>query len=116
MLDISSTYFHSMSISRFQDTVNEYGITEQKYVPIPLLQLVPCGYSQSKREYNSTQTDNRNIIKYNPKIFCNPSLDIRAGDRIIINYNDRVIGEFTTSEPYIYDSHQEVPLLKVGEA
>ena len=113
---IEITYFHTMNVSRFIDTKNEWGITEQDYKPIETLQSLPCGYSQSKREYNSTQSDNRNIIKYNPKVFCNPSLDIRAGDRITINYNNKIIGEFTASEPYIYDSHQEVPLLKVGEA
>lgn len=116
-MGIESTYFHVMSVSRMQDVVDEWGGTVQEYAPVPLLQLIPCGYSQSKRNgTNATQTESANVVSYNPKVFCAALLDIKAGDRITINFGDKVIGEFTASEPYIYDSHQEVPLLKVGEA
>lgn len=113
---IEQTYFHSMSVSRFVDTVDEYGQTKQEYAEIPSLQLIRCGYSQSKRNSNTTRTESVNQIVYQPKVFCDPTLDVRAGDRITINYNTRVIGEFTAGEPYIYDSHQEIPITKVGEA
>lgn len=118
MLGIENTYFHAMSISRLQDLKDEWGATIQKYEPLDLLQLVPCGFSQNRRgtEYNTTRTENRTIVETTPKVFCNPNLDIQAGDRITINYNTRVIGEYTAAEPYIYGSHQEVPLQKVGEA
>lgn len=116
-MDITNTYFHTMSISRIQDIKNEWGGTVQKYVPIPIMQLIPCAFSQSSRNGINTNIDNeRNVIIYNPKIFCNPSLDIRAGDRIEVRFGARLLGEFEASEPYIYDSHQEVPLSKVGEA
>lgn len=116
-MDITSTYFHNMSISRLQDTIDEWGGTIQKYEPIPIMQLIPCAFSQSSRNsQNATQTDSVNVIKYNPKIFCDPNLDIIAGDRIEVRFNTRLLGSFTASEPYIYNSHQEIPLLKLGEA
>lgn len=118
MLGIENTYFHSMSVSRMQDAKDEWGATIQKYEPIESLQNIPCAFSQNKRgtEYNSIRTETRTIVETTPKIFCNSNLDIQTGDRITINYNTRVIGEYTSAEPYIYDSHQEVPLQKVGEA
>lgn len=119
-MGIETTYFHTMSVSRMQDVVDQWGGTVQEYVPVPTLQVVACGYSQSKsggkKESNATQTESTNVITYNPKLFCSPILDIKAGDRITINFGIKVIGEFTASEPYIYNSHQEVSLLKVGEA
>lgn len=116
-MNIEDTYFHTMSVSRYQSTENEWGAEEQSYLPLPLLQLIPCAFSQgSRNSVNHSQTDSTNIIEYTPKIFCNPLLDILAGDRITINYGTRVIGEFTASEPYIYQTHQEIPIIKLGEA
>lgn len=111
-MDISATYFHKMSVSRFGDTKDEWGGTKQAYVPIPALQFITCGYSQSSRTMNAIQTVTTNNITYNPKIFCDPTLDIKAGDRITVNYGSKVIGKFQAGEPYVYDSHQEVPLIK----
>ena len=113
---IGSLYKHVMSISRYQSTKDEWGKTKQIYVPIPSLQLVKCKYSQLGRGSNTTRTDSTNNIKYMPKIYCNPNLDIRAGDRITINYGTKVLGQFTAGDPYIYNGHQEVPVTKVGEA
>lgn len=116
-MDISSTYFHTMSISRIQNTKDKYGGTMQKYMPIPILQLIPCAFSQNSRNgTNATQTESSNVVTYNPKVFCSTNLDIKVGDRISIINNSRPLGEFTASQPYYYDSHQEVTLLKLGEA
>jgi len=115
-MGISSTYFHKLSISRMVETTDQWGGTSQKYGPVTSLQDIICGYSQGSRNKNTTQTETRNVISYNPKLFCDPSLDIKVGDRVTINYNTMVIGEFTASEPYLYNSHQEVSLIRLGEA
>lgn len=116
-MSIESTYFHKMNISRLQDNVDEWGGTNQKYEPIPIMQLLPCAFSQSARNStNTVRTESVNVVSYNPKIFCSLNLDIRAGDRIEIIFNSRSLGEFTASEPYLYPTHQEIPLMKVGEA
>lgn len=115
-MDISSTYFHLLSISRMAETTDEWGGTKQTYGPVTSLQNISCGYSQGSRNKNTTQTETRNVISYNPKVFCDSSLDIKTGDRVTINYGIRVIGEFTASEPYLYNSHQEVSLIRLGEA
>lgn len=116
-MGIEQTYFHKMSVSRAGSGDSWDGDSTLTYAPVPLLQLITCAFSQSNRNTaNASQTTAANTITYNPKIFCDPSLDIRAGDRITVNYGTRVIGTFQASEPYIYDSHQEIPLMKVGAA
>lgn len=116
-MDIKNTYFHTMSISRNQDLVDESGITTQKFAPVDGLQSIACAFSRSNRsQMNTTQTESVNSIVNNPKIFCNPELDIQAGDRITIMYKGRNLGTFSASYPYPYDSHQEVVLLKESEA
>jgi len=115
-MGIESTYFHTLSINRLGDTEDEFGGTNQAYADVSTLQDIVCGYSQSSRSKNTTQTETRNVISYNPKLFCDPSLDIKTGDRVTIKYEERTIGVFTTGKPYYYNSHQEVPLTELGEA
>lgn len=124
-MGIESTYFHVMNISRIGDKEETDGSTVQDYVKVPLLQLLPCGYSQSKRNVmNAEQTDSVNKIVLVPKIFCDPALDVRVGDRLEVHFKIKTaagftlkkIGDFQASEPLLYDSHQEIPLLGEGEA
>jgi len=116
-MNIKNTYFHVMSISRMQDIENEWGTTEQKYAPVPILQLIPCAFSQSSRNSkNTTRTESDNKVSYNPKVFCDTNLDIKPGDRLVITFKDRTVGEFTAGEAYWYSTHQEIPLMMVGEA
>ena len=115
-MGISSTYFHTLSVNRMGETTDQWGGTKQAYAPITSLQDIICGYSQGSRNKNTTQTETRNVISYNPKVFCDPSLDIKTGDRVTVNYEERVIGVFTTGKAYYYNSHQEVPLTELGEA
>lgn len=115
-MSIASTYFHTMDVSRLTDTEDDFGRTNQKYMPVLELQNINCGYSQSSRNMNTTRTESNNIIEFNPKVFCNPTLDIKTGDRISIKYHTRDMGEFTAGSPYIYDSHQEIPLMKKSDA
>jgi len=115
-MGIESTYFHTLSVNRLGNTVDEWGGTVQGYADVETLQDISCGYSQGSRSKNTTQTETRNVISYNPKLFCDPSLDIKTGDRITIKYSERTIGTFTSGKAYYYDSHQEVPLTELGEA
>jgi len=115
-MGISSTYFHTLSVNRMVETTDQWGGTSQKYGPVTSLQDKSCGYSQGSRSKNTIQTETRNVITYNPKLFCDPSLDIMTGDRITIKYGERTIGTYTTSKAYYYNSHQEVPLTEDGEA
>lgn len=116
-MDINSTYFHSMSISRYSTTTDEWGKEVSEWNSVPALQLIPCALSQNNRNStNTTQTESRNNILSNPKIFCNPNLDIRAGDRIEILFQGRYLGQYVSSMPYLYPTHQEIPLLLEGEA
>lgn len=117
-MDIESTYFHNFSIYREQKITNEFGQTlPSKFLQVQNLQNIPCAYSQSSRNsMNATQTTTTNRININPKIFCSPGIDVHAGDRVYIYYHGRLLGKFQTSETILYDSHQEIPILRIGEA
>lgn len=116
-MDISSTYFHTMSISRWQGITDEWGKEVESYVPVSILQLVPCAFSQqSRNSKNNEQTESSSNIIYTNKIFCAPNLDIKAGDRITVYFGDRSLGEFTASNPFLYPTHQEVPITRKDEA
>ena len=116
-MNITNTYFHHFSLSRIESVTDEWGKEKEGYKPVENLQLIPCGFSQrSRSRKNAEQTESVNVIEHTEKIFCDPTIEIRAGDRITIFLKTRDLGEFTASEPFIYDTHQEIPVYKKDEA
>lgn len=113
---INQTYFHKMTVLRNETTEDEWGGVISGYHEVTGLISIPCAFSQSSRNVNTSQTESTNEININPKIFCNPDLDIRVGDRIQVYWKTRYLGTFNASNPYIYNSHQEIPISRVGEA
>lgn len=116
-MNITSTYFHTFSLSRISGTTDEWGKEVEGYQPVETLQGQSCAYSQfSRRRKNQTQTSDVDKINYTNKIFCDPILDIKAGDRLTVFLGAKKIGEFTASVPAYYSTHQEVSLTREDEA
>lgn len=114
MNPIESTYFHRMTVNRNQSIKNEFGATiSNGLLPVEGLINIPCGFSQSTNSQNNNQTEIANIINTTPKLFCNPSLKIKTGDKIDIKYNGLDMGQYETGQAYYYDSHQEIPLKQI---
>lgn len=114
-MNIESTYFHEFCLSRTQDIKNEWGATEQVFALVPSLQFIKCAFSQINRKYSSEQKQS-NRITYEAKLFCDASLDIRPGDWLQIYCKDKLLGEYKASVSFLYDSHQEVGLLREVES
>lgn len=71
---------------------------------------VPCRISSLKLD--NTEQKEANEIEYDVKMFLSSSLEVKAGDQVIIN------GEKYESakKPFVYVSHQEVLLRFKGYA
>ena len=118
MSAISSTYFHKFSVNRMGYVTNEFGQEVPDYAPVETLQNLKCGFSQfskSKKNQSDSMTDTANVIVNTPKLFCSPEFELKIGDRITIYSGSRNVGEFVADYPYIYPTHQEVPLYRKVE-
>lgn len=118
MSAISSTYFHKFSVKRMSSVTDESGVEVQTYEPVETLQNLRCAFSQfskSKKNQSDSMTDTANVIVNTPKLFCSPAFELKIGDRITIYSGSRNVGEFMTDCPYIYPTHQEVPLYRKVE-
>lgn len=111
---LESTYKHKVTIIGHREIETDYG--ETKFQEIIVAENVKCGLSQGSRNFNTTQTDMQNDIKYVAKLFCSPDIDIKIGDKLSVTFSNGLIREYTAGEYLFYESHLEVPLLREGEA
>ncbi|QEK11691.1 hypothetical protein FQB35_04555 [Crassaminicella thermophila] len=112
---LEQTYFNRMKIIRITEIITEWDETISKEITVA--SNIKCAVSQTRRSsYNAAQTNVANEIKYTPKLFCGPDVDIKVGDKLIITLENGMTREYKTGEPYLYSSHQEIPLLREGEA
>lgn len=111
---IESTYKGLCTVIEYKDIEDE-DTNETINKPIPVHEDIPC--KLSKKAINSTnQTEVANIIKYAPVLFINPGIVIKAGSKIVVSQHG-VTREFEQSgEPFVYETHQEIVLQKVGKA
>ncbi|WP_023987539.1 hypothetical protein [Paenibacillus polymyxa] len=75
----------------------------------------PCALSQASLP-SAQQTDTNNDVAYDGKLFIAPDISIPSGSRIFVT-QDGMNYEFQQSgEPFIYPTHQEVKMKRVGKA
>jgi len=109
---IESTYGHKATIKGYRESKTEYGST--KHDKVIVVEDILCALSQNSRNFNTTQNLS-NDISYTAKLFCSPDIEVNTGDEIIVSIGFTT-REFKAGEPYIYESHQEIPLLRESEA
>ncbi|PIC72427.1 ABC transporter ATP-binding protein [Sporosarcina sp. P17b] len=110
---IESTYFHKATVQRHGDFEDEYG--ETKPGVAVLYEDIDCAVSQNSG-WNARQTDPRNIVEYNTKLFCSPAYLILPGDIITAVFENGLVRKYKAGESIPYPYHQEVPLLREDEA
>lgn len=83
--------------------------------PEPTYENIPC--KLSKKAISPTNSSEvASTIKYEPVLFINPDIKIKASSKIIITQNG-VTREFIRSgEPFVYTNHQEIVLQRVDKA
>lgn len=108
---IEKLYEDKVTISRYEK-IRVNGETKL------VLQLVcidePCRLSQKSLGANG-QTEAQNDIIYETKLFTSPDIEILQGDEIEVT-RGTMTRKYTAGEPYLYGSHQEVPLNRRDKA
>lgn len=97
---------------KFKDHVTKE--TKTGINPIPKYDNQPCRVSKKSMGSNN-QTDTINQVAYELKLFISPNIKISQGDEIeVIRYGTNT--KYKAGEGFLYPSHQEVILTKVGKA
>lgn len=106
---LAKTYYDMATVYRKQPTEDANGITSNQYK----LTHTAVSCALSKKQLSTTNQTESNNIKYDSVLFLDPSILILAGDKIVVtigaNEQTRIM---YAGEPFIYSSHQEVPLLR----
>lgn len=116
---LSILYDDRLDIYRTDKYQNSDESTDVFYQPDPLYVDVKCRISFDSDDTGSDSEVDMNPIRYNPKLFLSPDVDIQAGDYVEVRRYDsknRVAKVYkgVVSNPSWYSSHQEV-FLRVDE-
>ena len=89
------------------------------YQPDPLYTDVKCRISMSSDDTGTDSEVDEHPVRFNPKLFFGPDVDIKAGDYVVVRRLDdtgavKQTYEGVVSKPSWYTSHQEV-FLRVDE-
>ena len=108
-----------MDIFRTNAELNSDDTTEISYAPKPLYESVKCRISFSSDDSGADSEVDRNPVRFNPKLFCSPEVDLRAGDYVVVRrYADdgsvAATYEGVIALPSRYSTHQEA-LLRIDE-
>ena len=106
---IATLYFDSMDIYRKEKVKDpNTGVTTMQEVL--KYSNIQCSLDKGSETTTAGETGISYILS-SYKLFCRPTVDIMAGDKLIITYNGRT-EEVEAGEPYPYKSHQEIPVTK----
>jgi hypothetical protein len=105
---IESSYDHKFTYTYYTQEKVEGETKQTKHTS----DLNLCGFSQGSSSI--TTSPMFDFLKRTPKLFCNPSIEVNAGSIITVYKGDGTIalGVFTAGKSFIYNTHQEVPLLE----
>lgn len=117
---IERTYFDRCNIYRKTDTTDQSGITKQTRQPVA--EFIPCALSKKRLEAYQQQ-DGHGAITNEHILFISPEIEVMAGDEIEVIRSslsyatpDLTPQRYWAGEPFLYSSHQEVPLRKEERA
>lgn len=105
-------YNDKMDIYRTSKETNEDTTIDISYNPTPLYTDVACRISFESDDTGTDSEVDRTPIRFNPKLFCEPKVDLQAGDFVVVRrYADdgSVIKTYQgqVSLPSWYSTHQE---------
>lgn len=109
---LAQTYYHTMTVERPVEILDELGFDAFKMQEIYKDIACAISFNQGSNEDLSTTTQ---PIQYIATLFTRPEIKIEAGDIIKAN----VLGDFyqfRAGEGVIYQSHIEVPLIRKDDA
>lgn len=112
-------YDDRMDIYRTAKTGNNDDTTDISYNPTSLYSNIPCRLSFSSDDTGADSEVDRNPVRFSPKLFCAPTVDLKAGDYVVVRrYADNgsimMTYEGPVAMPSRYSTHQE-SLLRIDE-
>lgn len=117
-------YRDRMDITSVQETTDEDGATVNGYPNVPQQVDVPCRISFSSKDTPKETGELYNKVETYPIIFCSPSVNVKAGDKIVVRRLDDEGNVYETYEGMLaisgrsnkYETHQEFALSMKGDA
>lgn len=105
-------YDDRMDIYRTSKVETDDKTTDISYEPEPLYTNIKCRLSFSSDDTGSDTEVDRNPIRFSPKLFCDTSVDLQAGDFVVVRrYADSgsimMSYEGRVALPSRYSTHQE---------
>ena len=106
-------YDDKMDVYRTEKQLNSDYTTIVNYTPDPVYTGIKCRISFESDDIASDSAVDSNPVRYNPKIFCERNVQLRAGDYVVVRRyaDDRSVCrtyEGHIAEPSLYTTHQEV--------
>ena len=109
---LEEMYEDRLSITRMVDYKKPNGAMGKR--PEVVLSDQPCRISQKALGTNG-QTDTKNDIAYETKLFISPDVEIKQGDVINVTRNS-VVRKYSAGESFMYPTHQEISIQRDTEA
>lgn len=113
---VNQLFTDKLDIYRYGSSQNEDGTTATNLPKKPLYSNIPCRISFSRTiDLTTDLAINKLPIHLIPKVFCDTSIDIKAGDYIIITRNN-IQYKGIAGMPNMYETHQEINMTVGGDA
>lgn len=105
-------YNDHMDIYRTESSINSDNTTSVSYNIEPMYSDIKCRISFSSDDTGADSEVDKTPVRFNPKLFCASSTDLRAGDYVVVRrYADdgsvMATYEGVVAMPSKYSTHQE---------
>ena len=107
-------YHDRADVYRLRAVKAEDGSDDYAEEEIPVYEGIPCKLSQYGKELTTTKTERAASVFIDLRLCCDPVVDIRANDRIVVLREGRRM-EFVAGISFPYPTHQEIVLRRRGE-
>lgn len=107
---IEKTYKNSCNIYGYKKKIVDYETVIEKVL---IYENIPCRLSY-KMTSSVVNNDKYNVPVQIIKLFISPNIDIKKGSKLVILHNGKEKEYKRSSEPVIYETHQEI-ILEIDE-
>ena len=107
-------YHDRADVYRLRAVKAEDGSDDYAEEETPVYEGIPCKLSQYGKDPTTDKTERAVSVFIGLRLCCDPALDIRANDRIVVLRQGKRM-EFVAGISFPYPTHQEIALRRRGE-
>lgn len=107
-------YRDRVDVYRLRAVKAEDGSDDYAEEETPVYEGIPCKLSQYGKDPTTAKTERAVSVFVDLRLCCDPAVDIRANDRIVVLREGRRM-EFVAGISFPYPTHQEIALRRRGE-